>query len=369
MEWLRNVMTRPVVAHWLRAFRRYGSRLGAQFAAAITYFSVLSMVPVLMVAFAIVSVGVTVFFPHVLDSIRAVLTETVAAGTPLGEQMGVLVDEAFASWQAVGAVGLPSAIWAGSVWVSHTRNAVRALVREEFDDVSSEPHPVLAVVQNVAIFFGLLALLGVMGGLVTAGTAARGVIQESLALPSGPVTEWLLSLVPLGGTLLAGFLLFLFLFRVLPAGRLPTGPWLQAAAMGGVGTAALQYTAGLLISSFAANLAAAVFGSVIVLMLFFNLFATLVLLIAAWVGTAEPDADADRATRFAEATAGRAPTDYASKALLASLNEDTSDRVPQEVAVRATRIGVGLGAALGTAVTGIAATVAAVVAGRRERRR
>lgn len=370
MEWLETLRATPAVAHWLRAFGRFGSRLGAQFAAAITYFSVLSMVPILMVAFAVIGLTVTVFFPDILETIRTAITDAVASDASLGEQMTALVDQAFNSWQAVGTVGLLSAIWAGSAWVSHTRNAVRAMVRDDFDDISAEPHPVLAVVQNIGLLFALLLLLGVTAAMSTVATTARGLIRDTLNLPDTALTGWLLSLIPIAGTLLAGFLLFAFIYRVFPAGKMPTKPWLQASALGALGMAVLQFSTGLILAAFASNAAAAVFGSVIVLMLFFNLFATLVLLLAAWIGTREVGAaTTEDAVAFAEATAQRGPTGYASKVLLATLNEDTSDRVPQEVAVRATRVGVGLGALIGTAAAGLAATVAAVVSGRRDRKR
>ena len=45
-----------------------------------------------------------------------------------------------------------------------------------------------------------------------------------------------------------------------------------------------------LISAFRGNLAAAIFGPVIVLMLFFNIFAQLILFIAAWIATAQHEA-------------------------------------------------------------------------------
>ena len=45
---LKRVMTWAWVAHLLRAVDRFSSRLGNQFAAAITYFSVLAIVPVLL---------------------------------------------------------------------------------------------------------------------------------------------------------------------------------------------------------------------------------------------------------------------------------------------------------------------------------
>ena len=41
------------IKHLIRAITRYGDRLGSQFAGAMTYFSFLSLVPILMVGFSI----------------------------------------------------------------------------------------------------------------------------------------------------------------------------------------------------------------------------------------------------------------------------------------------------------------------------
>lgn len=41
-----------MVAHLIRATERFNDRMGNQFGAAITYFSFLSMIPILMVSFA-----------------------------------------------------------------------------------------------------------------------------------------------------------------------------------------------------------------------------------------------------------------------------------------------------------------------------
>jgi membrane protein len=61
----------------------------------------------------------------------------------------------------------------------------------------------------------------------------------------------------------------------------------------GLGSAALlllQALAGYLFGAFSRNLGTALFGSTIVLMVFLNLFATLVLYIAAWLATSEQPA-------------------------------------------------------------------------------
>lgn len=47
-----KIQRQPMIAHLIRAAERFNDRMGNQFGAAITYFSFLSMIPILMVSFA-----------------------------------------------------------------------------------------------------------------------------------------------------------------------------------------------------------------------------------------------------------------------------------------------------------------------------
>ncbi|MGA7828751.1 MAG: hypothetical protein WCA04_13880 [Geobacteraceae bacterium] len=59
----------PAVAHVLRMITRYATRLGNQFAGAITYFSLLAMVPILMFAFSACGFTLTVLRPDLLERV------------------------------------------------------------------------------------------------------------------------------------------------------------------------------------------------------------------------------------------------------------------------------------------------------------
>lgn len=347
----------PAVAHLVRALRRFSDRLGGPFAAAITYFSVLSLTPILMVAFAALGFTLTRFFPDVLELAKSAIVDAVAADPTLGAQLSALVDEAFTRWQVVGVVGLLSALWSGHVWVHNLRMGVRAQFRSALDDISAEPNPVVGIAQNIAVLFGLLLLLGVAGALSAVATAARGLIADLLALPDTALVAWLLSLLPLVANLVLGFALFAFLFRFLPVGRLDTRRLLQAAAMGAVGMAALQFSTGALFGTLAANPVTAAFGSVIVLMGFFNLFARLVVFVAAWVATADAPAFAPQLP--VRAAPLDTPTDYATKLVRARLAEAGEAQLPApDEPARAA--GLGVGAAWGTALAGLVTLAAAL---------
>jgi membrane protein len=62
-QWLERLKTKPSVAHLLRAVERFYNRLGDQFGAAITYFSVLALIPILLFAFAVLGFVLTVLRP------------------------------------------------------------------------------------------------------------------------------------------------------------------------------------------------------------------------------------------------------------------------------------------------------------------
>ncbi|MFV0406535.1 MAG: YhjD/YihY/BrkB family envelope integrity protein [Propioniciclava sp.] len=356
MDWVKALLKKPLIAHWIRAFERFNGRLGRQFAAAITYFSVLSMVPILMVAFAGVGMTVTVFNPDLLVTLKQTITDALPREGGIGQQLTGLVDEAFGSWRTVGVIGLASALWTGSGWVKNVRAAVRAQIRNDFDDQVKDNF-IVAVAKNILVLIAFLGLLG----LTTAMSSVAVSLRDQLAIWFPAAAGWVgsggFSAATMLGTLAAGFLLFCFVFWVLPKPRVSGMTLVKSGVMGALGMAALQYAMGRLVGVFANNPAAAVFGNVIVLMLFFNLFATLILLIAAWIGTE----DLPESTVIQDATAiPHQPTSYASKLLVAQLREDPrSDDVPRADSVKATRVGLGIGAA----AVGLLASVAAVISG------
>ena len=74
-ERIKKLQQQPWIAHMMRTVERYLSRLGSQFAAATTYFWVLALVPILMVAFSITGFVLTVVYPDLLDNVADAVTE------------------------------------------------------------------------------------------------------------------------------------------------------------------------------------------------------------------------------------------------------------------------------------------------------
>ena len=155
---------------------------------------------------------------------------------------------------------------------------------------------------------------------------------------------------PVPVSLAVGFGLFAFLYAAAAPRRIPTRHWLIGSALGSVGLAVLQYGATLIWGTFSGNVAASIFGPIIVLMLFFNIFATLILYLAAWMATAQagPVVRSPLAADVVDA-----PAEFA---------EPPVPMVREAVAQKAMKVGMGTGYVIGAATgVGIGAVVAAVV--------
>jgi membrane protein len=117
----------------------------------------------------------------------------------------------------------------------------------------------------------------------------------------------------------------------------------------------LQYSTGLLFNLFGINRAASIFGPVIVLMLFFNIFAQLILFIAAWIATGR--GYAVDLTEY-EATAPVEDSEV----------HDAAAVVPEKIAAQSVRAGLTAGYITGAATgAGLGALLTYVVSAVRRR--
>ena len=60
---------KPAIAHVLRAVERFNNRLGCQFGAAITYFSVLAIIPIMLSLARPLGFVLTVLRPDLIDDV------------------------------------------------------------------------------------------------------------------------------------------------------------------------------------------------------------------------------------------------------------------------------------------------------------
>ena len=274
----------PWSAHLLRANDRYNNRLGNQLAGGITYFSVLTIIPVLMLIFSAFGLILTVIRPDWLLQIRDVAIDTV--GSVGGGTKAVnLIEQALANWRGVGLVALLSASYSGSGWMGNLRGAVRAQWRPDFDWSPPGRHFIIERLVNLVYFVILLGMVTLSFLLTTVGSRFGDWLVGLVGLTGNPGAAVALQLGTSALAVIAGFALFYFLYEVLPQYEAPRGAMIKGSLVAAVALAALQYLTALLISQFSRSFAALVFGNIIIVMLFFNLFARLTLFAAAWIAT------------------------------------------------------------------------------------
>ncbi|GAB3926954.1 inner membrane protein YhjD [Microlunatus endophyticus] len=379
-ERVGKVTRRPMVAHLLRANQRFGGRLGNQFGAAITYFSVLAIVPIIMFAFSVLGFVLAIapdLKQELLDEIRKALS-----GLDNGTRASImaLIKNALDHFKAIGIVGLLSALYSGAGWIGNLKDAVRAQWRESFDLRIKKENFLIKNAHNILILLGLLVLIAITFGLASISTTLSGTITGWLGLDQVGWLQPVLAIVPIIFSVGAGWLVFMYLFLVLPETREPWSAVRRGSLIGAIGLGVLQYLTSFLIGRFTNSPTASLFGPVIALMVFLNLFARLVLFVAAWIGTATHAAELDYAGLEEEAEGAEVAGQTDDGRTRADEQDDktadprgdwsrTPGYVSHEVATRSVQVGTGTGYVTGAATgIGIGAVIALAINRLRGRR-
>ncbi|MFT4166593.1 MAG: YhjD/YihY/BrkB family envelope integrity protein [Microlunatus sp.] len=327
------------IAHVRRAVQRYNGRFGFQFGAGVAYFSVLAIVPVLMVAFSILGFFLVELRPDLITTVSQLVTDQLrGVSVETLEEIEHFVLGTLQNYTSIGVAGLIAGLYTAAAWMGHLRNAIDAQWRLDFDAERDTTPYAIKVVVNLGRMGGLLVAIAVTFGLATISTNFAQQIAGWLGFGNTWFTSALPRILAPFLSLAAGWLTFCYIYLVVPRRREVWRYVRIGALFGGIGLFILQYGTALIIGAISGNKAALVFGPVIGLMLFFNLFAQLILIIAAWIATAHEPAfqpPDEGVVRFAVRPA--APV------------TDVPATVTEENATRAVRVGLGAGWLAGTA--------------------
>ncbi|WP_111766435.1 YihY/virulence factor BrkB family protein [Nakamurella deserti] len=297
-----RISKKPWVAHLLRMFTRFGDRLGSSFAAAITYFTLVSLVPILGLAFSVTGIVLS-GRPDLIQELKEQVTTVFEqSGPELAKTVNGIIDNAISARWAVGAISLALGLYTGIGWMTNIRTAVQAQWRPKWD---MPPKYQDSFVKGLGKDLVALVVLGV-GILVSVvlsaiGTALTGVFAELLGLDDVGWVTAVLSIVPILLALMVSIGLFYFLYRFLPvhSEEVPRRKIWRGAIAAAIIFELFKLLLSTLLQLFSGSATAAAFGSIIVLLAIVNLVARMVLMIAAWIGTSEwpaiPEEDDDLA--------------------------------------------------------------------------
>lgn len=281
------------IAHFIRAGERFNDRMGNQFGAAITYFSFLSLIPILMVSFACAGF-VLASNPDLLTGLINRIVNSISDPS-LAHTLKDTVNTAVRQRTTVGITGLLMALYSGVNWIGNLREAILAQSRDVWE---RQPHEeekfYLRYFWDFLSLIGLLLALVITLFLTSVAGSAQALIVQTLGLGGVGWLRPALTLIALSISIFANYLLFLWILWVLPRHKPRRTPLLRGTLMAAVGFEALKFAMTMALPQLATSPSGAAFGSVIGLMTFFYFFARLTLFCAAWIATALPQSTTDK---------------------------------------------------------------------------
>ena len=269
----------PWLDHLVRAGARYTDHHGDHYAAAITFFSILSLVPLLMIAFA--AAGYFLYFnPAALDQLRGAITAALPEN--MADTINPIIDQAIAQRNTVAGIGLLVALYSGIGWMTNLREALS----EQWAQTPEPP----ALPKR--LLFDLTALLGLgfalVGSFAITGLASgfAATVLEFVGLADQGWAQFLLRLLGVVLGLAANFLVFLWVIARLPRQHTPIRSAVKAAVLGAVGFEILKQVMTVYLGSVTGSPSGAVFGSLLGLLVFINFVSRFMLFVTAWAATA-----------------------------------------------------------------------------------
>lgn len=263
----------------MRAKDAFTERYGNHYAAAITYFSVLSLFPLLMIAFAVTGF-VLAGNQALLGEMKSGIGDAVPAG--LDTIINDVVDTSIEQRNTIGVLGLLAALYSGLGWMSNLRDALTAQWGQE-----NKQRPFLPTMgSDLVSLVGLGLALAVSFGLTAVGTGLGDLVLGWLGLADDTWAVVLLALATIVLSLLANWVVFLWVLSRLPREKVSVRSAVRGAAAAAVGFEILKLVFTVYLTSVTASPAGQVFGPIIGLLLFANFVSRFLLFITAWTATA-----------------------------------------------------------------------------------
>ena len=284
VQWLTAI---PAVAHFLRAIERFNDRLGSQFGAAITYFSFLSLIPILMVSFAAIGF-ILASNGELLQRLIASIVHSISDKT-LAQTLENTLNTAIQQRTTVGLTGLLLALYSGVSWVGNLREAIRAQSREVWERAKQDKEPIWwRYIRDIISLSGLMVALIFALSLNSIAGSAQASIVAALGLEQVTWLRPVLTVIAITISISDNYLIFIWIFWILPRHQPQKKPLLRGTLLAAMGFEVIKSIMTYTLPKLASSPSGAAFGSVLGLMAFFYFFARLTLFCAAWIATASP---------------------------------------------------------------------------------
>jgi membrane protein len=265
--------------HVVRAWGRYRNNAGNYLAGGIAYFSFLALFPIVLLG-----VSIAGFVLHARPETLQNLYDTIEKNAPggLGKTIETAIQTAINFRTSVGVIGLAGTLFVGLGWVANLRLATSLVwgtgwIKRPF---------LKAKIADGIILIGLGVALIISLALTAGGTALSSFILDHTVLGSVPGSQFLTPVVGIVMAIAADIVIFGFLLIRLPQASVPPGLAFRGALLAAVGFEVLKIIGAYYLAIVGRSPAASAFGSILGVLIFFNLVFRFLLFCVAWIATA-----------------------------------------------------------------------------------
>lgn len=265
--------------HLVRSWAAYRTHHGDHFAAAVTFFSFLSLFPLILLA-----VSIAGFVLGAQPALQQELFDSIAENLPgaFGDTLQESINTAIDARAGVGLIGLGGLLFTGLGWVANLRSAIEGVWGQE---PVQRPF-VLAKLADLGVLVGLG--LGVLAsiGVTAVGSTLTSAALDAVGLSDQPGLFVLTKIIGISLALIGDVLIFYWLLVRLPRATVPRAVGLRAALLAAVGFEILKLAGTIFITRATQSATAGIFASVIGILVWVNLVSRFLLFCAAWTATA-----------------------------------------------------------------------------------
>lgn len=337
----------PWFDHAMRMSERYGDRGGNYYAAGVTYFSVLSLFPLMMVALALVAMvlaGNQDLLDRIIDDIKDMATGS------LGDTLTDVLNQAIDQRGSIFSIGVVLALWTGLGWIGNLRAGISSVWKAPL----TADNFIKGKLSDLVGLLGLLVSLVVAFAVTAVGSGGfTWRIIETLNLDGVPGIRVLVWLVALVIALVANWVVMFWMLAFFPRVHVPRRAAFRGALIGAVALEFFKQFATVFFNATMSNPAGAAFGPIIGVMVLLYLLWRITLYCSAWIATTP------------EALAEEIPD--APEPAVIQVRREAHPPARAESQVRQAGL-VGVGAAAGVLLGGLVLKISGVLGGILRRR-
>ncbi|WOF21867.1 YihY/virulence factor BrkB family protein [Microbacterium betulae] len=281
-KWVRGVIAWVLSLRVVRAALLFSEQRGGLLAAAVTFRALFSVFAAVALGFSVAAIWLSSrddLWQALIDAVGSAIPGLVADGDgggiidadSLGGSLGgsvwlSVISAAALGWAAIGAIG-------------NLRTAIRAIAGTAHDDVLV----VWLILRDLLFAVSVGVLFAAAAVLTFLGSAFLGTVLGWLGLADGGWAAAFTWAVAILTTFLLDAVIVALVFRLLSGVKAPPKALWTGALIGAVGLTVLQQLSGLFVGGADRNPLLASFGSLIALLLWFNLSAQVILIACTYI--------------------------------------------------------------------------------------